>query len=132
MKMEYEVKELYIKYLAVLGVLLFLLLAASSAFPEVNPATPPGAQVTVASPPSAPSATVVPKADPGGTATGVAADLAGEGGNALSADDLKSMAKTEPLAAKVAEAAGHNRVSINFAWTLVCGFLVMFMQVGFA
>jgi len=132
MKMEYEMKELYIKYLAILGVLLFMVLAASSAFPEVNPATSSGAKTTVASPPSAPAATAVPAADPGGTATGVAADLAGEGGNALSADDLKSMARTEPLAAKVAEAAGHNRVSINFAWTLVCGFLVMFMQVGFA
>ena len=28
--------------------------------------------------------------------------------------------------------AGHLRVSINFTWTLVAGFLVMFMQAGFA
>jgi len=27
---------------------------------------------------------------------------------------------------------GHNRVSINFMWTLITGFLVMFMQAGFA
>jgi Amt family ammonium transporter len=38
----------------------------------------------------------------------------------------------EPLAVKLADAVGHNRVSINFMWTLVAGFLVMFMQAGFA
>src|SRR5262249_22553790 len=27
---------------------------------------------------------------------------------------------------------GHNKIAINFTWTLVCGFLVMFMQAGFA
>jgi Amt family ammonium transporter len=73
-----------------------------------------------------------PVADPSGTATGVAADVAGVSPNAPSADDLKNMATTEPLAAKVADAVGHNRVAINFVWILLCGFLVMFMQVGFA
>jgi Amt family ammonium transporter len=62
----------------------------------------------------------------------VAADVTGESPNAPTADDLKYMAKSEPLAAKVADAVGHNRVAINFAWTLLCGFLVMFMQTGFA
>jgi hypothetical protein len=33
---------------------------------------------------------------------------------------------------KLADNVGHNRVSINFMWTLVTGFLVMFMQAGFA
>ena len=28
--------------------------------------------------------------------------------------------------------AGQNRIAINFTWTLVAGFLVMFMQAGFA
>jgi len=32
----------------------------------------------------------------------------------------------------VAEAAGHNRIAINILWTLITGFLVMFMQAGFA
>jgi Amt family ammonium transporter len=27
---------------------------------------------------------------------------------------------------------GHNKISINFVWTLITGFLVMFMQAGFA
>ena len=33
---------------------------------------------------------------------------------------------------KLADAVGHNRVAINFKWTLITGFLVMFMQAGFA
>ena len=33
---------------------------------------------------------------------------------------------------KLANEAGHLRVSINFVWLLVTGFLVLFMQVGFA
>ncbi len=47
-------------------------------------------------------------------------------------DDYTAQAKAEPLAVKVADAVGHNRISINFVWTLVTGFLVMFMQAGFA
>jgi len=95
-----------------------------------------------------------PKPDPAGTATGVAADVPGFVVTApadLSADDKKdpdkvkayadakkaaddyaAQAKLEPLAVKLADGVGHNRVSINFVWTLVTGFLVMFMQAGFA
>ncbi len=46
--------------------------------------------------------------------------------------DYTAQAKAEPLAVKLADAVGHNRISINFVWTLVTGFLVMFMQAGFA
>jgi Amt family ammonium transporter len=35
-------------------------------------------------------------------------------------------------AATAEEAPGHYRVSINIVWTLITGFLVMFMQAGFA
>jgi Amt family ammonium transporter len=95
-----------------------------------------------------------PKPDPAGTATGVAADVPGFVVTApaeLSADDKKDkdkvkafddakkafdeytkQAAVEPLAVKLADNVGHNRVSINFVWTLVTGFLVMFMQAGFA
>lgn len=48
------------------------------------------------------------------------------------AADYTAQAKAEPLAVKVADAVGHNRISINFVWTLITGFLVMFMQAGFA
>ena len=33
---------------------------------------------------------------------------------------------------KLADVVGHNRIAINFVWMLICGFLVMFMQAGFA
>src|SRR6266566_1126178 len=104
-------------------------------------------------------ADTTPKPDPAGITTGAASDAADAGGNtfvvteptALSDDDKKdaakvksyaeakaayddylAKAKVEPLAVKLADAAGHNRVAINFMWTLITGFLVMFMQAGFA
>jgi Amt family ammonium transporter len=39
---------------------------------------------------------------------------------------------TDSLAKAAADAAAANTVAINFVWTLVAGFLVMFMQAGFA
>jgi len=47
-------------------------------------------------------------------------------------DEFTEQNKKEPLAAKVAAAAGKNRAGINMMWTLITGFLVMFMQAGFA
>ncbi len=95
-----------------------------------------------------------PKPDPAGTMTGMASDVPGFVVSApaeLSADDKKDkdkvkafddakkafddytkQAATEPLAVKLADNVGHNRVAVNFMWTLVTGFLVMFMQAGFA
>ncbi len=95
-----------------------------------------------------------PKPDPAGTATGVASDVPGFIVTApaeLSADDKKDkdkvkayddakkafddytkQAASEPLAVKLADNVGHNRVAVNFMWTLITGFLVMFMQAGFA
>jgi ammonium transporter, Amt family len=72
------------------------------------------------------------KPDPAGTSIGTAADIIGYAAGGPTKEDLAAMSEKEPLAAKVAEVAGKNRVSINFSWTLVCGFLVMFMQLGFA
>jgi Amt family ammonium transporter len=70
--------------------------------------------------------------DPAGTRTGGAADVIGASANAPTADDLKNLSANEPLAAKLADVVGHNRIAINMVWMLVCGFLVMFMQAGFA
>ncbi|MBI5599646.1 MAG: ammonium transporter [Deltaproteobacteria bacterium] len=70
--------------------------------------------------------------DPSGVRTGGAADVVGASANAPSADDLKNLGPQEPLALKLADVVGHNRIAINVVWTLVCGFLVMFMQAGFA
>jgi Amt family ammonium transporter len=61
----------------------------------------------------------VPANDPSGAATGTARDVA-----------VKDPAN--PTLTEVMDTVGHNKVAINFMWTLVAGFLVMFMQAGFA
>ena len=48
------------------------------------------------------------------------------------ATDFQAQAAKEPLAMKLADSVGHNRVAINFDWTLLTGYLVLFMQAGFA
>ncbi|HEX5679730.1 MAG TPA: hypothetical protein VFX82_02790, partial [Desulfobacterales bacterium] len=73
-----------------------------------------------------------PSPDPSGSSTGGIADIVGASAGAPTADEIKALAAAEPLAAKVGDAVGKNRVAINTVWTLVCGFLVMFMQAGFA
>jgi Amt family ammonium transporter len=73
-----------------------------------------------------------PKPDPSGAATGGIADIIGASAGAPTDNDIKQMSEKEPLAAKVGDVAGHNRIAINIVWTLICGFLVMFMQAGFA
>jgi Amt family ammonium transporter len=47
-------------------------------------------------------------------------------------DEYTAAIAKEPMSLKLAKAVGHNRVSINMMWTLITGFLVMFMQAGFA
>jgi hypothetical protein len=47
-------------------------------------------------------------------------------------DDFQALAAKEPLTVKLADAVGHIRVANNFAWTLNTGYLVLFMQAGFA
>jgi Amt family ammonium transporter len=47
-------------------------------------------------------------------------------------DDYRAQAAKEPLAIKLADDVGHIRVATNFAWTLNTGYLVLFMQAGFA
>jgi ammonium transporter, Amt family len=46
--------------------------------------------------------------------------------------DLTAKEAGKPVLAEIAEAVGHNKISINFVWTLITGYLVMFMQAGFA
>lgn len=95
------------------------------------------------------------KGDPAGTATGSHADVVAQvdgapqyvdkdnkpiddvskaakdkDGNPLS--EIDALKDKEPLAAELSNVVGQNRIAINFVWTLVTGFLVMFMQAGFA
>ena len=88
-----------------------LLAVGGWVFAQDKPAAPAAPAAAPAPPPSKP--------DPAGTATGGIADVT-----------AKEPGK--PTLAEVADFAGHNRVSINVMWTLFTGFLVMFMQAGFA
>jgi ammonium transporter, Amt family len=66
--------------------------------------------------------TVVParaEVDPSGAKTGTIADVPAAKPGA-------------PTAAELGDAIGHTRISLNLVWTLITGFLVMFMQAGFA
>jgi ammonium transporter, Amt family len=85
-------------------------------------------------PASAASATTAPVLlpDPSGANTGGVADVVGASVGAPTANDLKTLGPKEPLALKLADTVGHNRIALNIVWTLVAGFLVMFMQAGFA
>ncbi len=92
-----------------------------------------------------------PAPDPGGTATGTRADVMDAAGKTFvppapaDADDAQAKAdkqkavgefgaqsKAEPLALKLADGVGQNRIAINVMWTLLTAYLVMFMQAGFA
>ena len=57
--------------------------------------------------------------DPSGTKTGTIVDV-------------PAAKPGSPTLQEIGEAVGHNHVAINFMWTLITGFLVMFMQAGFA
>lgn len=95
-----------------------------------NTTAPAAAEQAQPAQPAPPAA--APVSDPSGANTGGAADVIGASANAPTADDLKNLGPKEPLAAKLADVIGHNRIAINVVWTLLCGFLVMFMQAGFA
>ncbi|HZE74140.1 MAG TPA: ammonium transporter [Gemmatimonadales bacterium] len=51
---------------------------------------------------------------------------------ALAAQAAPAAPPADSLAKAAADAATANTVAINFVWTLITGFLVMFMQAGFA
>src|SRR5437867_1823890 len=89
--------------------------------PAAAPTTAPKAitDADVAGAP-VPSADVRSKGDPDGSLTGTASDIA--------VTDTKKGATIGDLVNQV----GQNKIAINFVWTLVAGFLVMFMQAGFA
>lgn len=67
-----------------------------------------------------PAADTRTKGDADGSLTGTASDV--------SVSDAKKGITIADLANQV----GQNKIAINFVWTLITGFLVMFMQLGFA
>ena len=54
------------------------------------------------------------------------------GANTGTINDVTAATAGKPTVDEVAAAAGHNKIAINIMWTLITGFLVMFMQAGFA
>jgi len=54
------------------------------------------------------------------------------GGNTGGTGDITAKEAGKPTLEEVASTVGHNKIAINFMWVLVAGFLVMFMQAGFA
>jgi ammonium transporter, Amt family len=68
---------------------------------------------------AASAAPALPKPDPSGAVTGGIADV-------------PAKVAGKPTLEEVADTVGHNKIAINMVWTLVAGFLVMFMQAGFA
>ena len=54
------------------------------------------------------------------------------GANTGTLSDVAAAKSGQPTLSEVGAQAGHNRIAINIVWTLLAGFLVMFMQAGFA
>src|SRR6266487_1846717 len=54
------------------------------------------------------------------------------GSNTGTINDVAAATAGKPTLEEVGTQAGHNKISINIVWTLITGFLVMFMQAGFA
>ena len=106
--------------------------AAATAAPPAAPAAEPAAAVaavpaaTPAPTPQQPDSVAYPPGANAGTATDLQWPIPAD--SASINPDGKGKVTTDELIASVA----HNKVSINMVWTLVTGFLVMFMQAGFA
>ncbi|MEP6713917.1 MAG: ammonium transporter [Ferruginibacter sp.] len=67
--------------------------------------------------------------DPKGANTGTIKDL---GIDTLSAVQDTTLNKVVTAVNTIGAADGHSKIAINIMWTLIAGFLVMFMQAGFA
>lgn len=117
--------------LLILAATLLVALTAGAQTPATPAAAPPAAAAPA--PPAAvpitdadlkgveaPKAEVRAKGDPDGNTTGTVADIA-------VADAKKGLTISD-----VVNQIGQNKIGINFVWTLIAGFMVMFMQAGFA
>ncbi len=98
-----------------LPVLLLVALLAAAVLPTTTLAAPPAP-------------------NPSGVDMSSCDNLAGVAGvgATITAEDCQKAAQTEPFAAKLASFVDQNRLASNFIWVLVTGYLVMFMQAGFA
>lgn len=60
----------------------------------------------------------------------VAQDAAGTKTGTI--NDVTAVTVGKPTLTEIGDQVGHNKIAINIMWTLIAGFLVMFMQAGFA
>jgi ammonium transporter, Amt family len=93
---------------------------AAATAPQPASAPPPSAAELKDAAAKAPTTDQLKAGDPAGTLTGTVNDVP------------VSDPKTGLTLGDTANQVGQNKIGINFTWTLVCGFLVMFMQAGFA
>ena len=97
---------------------------AQASAPAASPAAAPAVSLTTkelaAAAAQAPTTADLAQGDPSGTKTGTATNIP------------VSNPKVGLTLADTANQVGQNQIAINFVWTLVTGFLVMFMQAGFA
>ena len=101
--------------------MLAFLLAAGTAVVARADATPSASAAELKDAAAkAPSTATLANGDPGGALTGTINDVP------------VSDAKAGVTLSDVANQVGQNKIGINFTWTLITGFLVMFMQAGFA
>jgi ammonium transporter, Amt family len=98
---------------------LALVLAGSAGLVVRAHAQTPSAELKAAAA-KAPSTATLANGDPGGAITGTINDVPA------------SDSKAGVTLGDVANQVGQNKIGINFTWTLLTGFLVMFMQAGFA
>ncbi len=105
----------------ILAALLLLCGIALAADPPAPAAAAPALSgSTVIKDVAAPTAGQLAQGDPAGDKTGTVSDVG------------VADSKTGLTLADLANQAGQNKIAINFVWTLIAGFLVMFMQAGFA
>jgi Amt family ammonium transporter len=125
---------------ALAAFVLLALLTVSSVRAQ-DSAGAPGAPAAAPTTVPAPAAAAAPVPDPTGAATGAAADAFGMPTNqdiftetdaAKQKADIDKIKKTEPYAAGMLDMIGHIKIATNTAWTLNTGYLVLFMQAGFA
>jgi ammonium transporter, Amt family len=107
-----------------IGTLLMPALVLAQAAPASSPAAAASPAVPITTADLAalkgPSTDELAKGDPGGTLTGTVNDI-------VVSDSKKGL-----TVADLANMVGQNRIAVDFVWTLVTGYLVMFMQAGFA
>ena len=104
-----------------LGATAFAQAAAPAAAPAAAAPPPPAADAQLKDAAAkAPTTTQLQQGDPGGAITGTINDVP------------PADSKVGVTLPDVANQVGQNKIAVNFVWTLVTGFLVMFMQAGFA